>query len=73
MFSCPFSNQTLLYYIFFQLFREAIKAAYAYQQNPTDYVDQVLAELEVKPNLLFLPHKKLYLNVTFRHWYLTLS
>ncbi|XP_076806895.1 rab-like protein 2A [Clavelina lepadiformis] len=28
-----------------KLFRDTIKAAYAYKQNPTDYVDQVLAEL----------------------------
>jgi len=34
----------------FQLFRDAIKAAYSYQQNPTDYVDQVLAELGVSTN-----------------------
>nr|CAB3265393.1 rab-like protein 2A [Phallusia mammillata] len=29
-----------------KLFRDAIKAALHYKQNPTDYVDQVLAELE---------------------------
>ena len=32
----------------FQVFREAIKAAVAYKQNSTDFLDQVMRELEVR-------------------------
>ena len=31
-----------------QVFREAVKAAVAYKQNTTDFLDQVMQELEVK-------------------------
>jgi len=30
------------------VFREAIKAAVAYKQNSTDFLDQVMRELEVR-------------------------
>ena len=32
---------------FHQVFREAVKAAVAYKQNTTDFLDQVMQELEV--------------------------
>ena len=32
---------------FLQLFREAIKQAVSYKENPTDFTDEIMKELEV--------------------------
>ena len=46
------------------MFREAIKAALLYRDNSTDYLDEVMKELEVRlfyVNLLFI----IIINLTF--------
>lgn len=41
------SSKSLLFGFILQLFREAINMAHSYKANPTDFMDEVLQELEV--------------------------
>lgn len=38
-------------HLYFQCFRDAIKAAIAYKNNSTDFMDEVMRELEVRDDV----------------------
>ena len=35
----------------FQMFKDAIRAAVIYKNNPTDFMDEIMKELEVRSNI----------------------
>lgn len=46
LFNCNKKKQQI-----FQLFKDAIRAAVAYKNNSTDFMDEIMRELEVSNNL----------------------